>query len=46
MAQRRIIDVQLAEGLADTRAGWVHGPFSNHKEFIASLHKEKSKRSA
>ena len=51
--QRRIVDAQLAEGLADIKAGRVHGPFSTHKEFIASLHKEarklnrtKTKRSA
>jgi len=39
-AQRRAIDAQLAEGLADIRAGRVRGPFSTHKEFIDSLHKE------
>src|ERR1039458_4813653 len=51
--QRRIVDAQLAEGLADVKAGRVRGPFSTHKEFIASLHKEakrlnrtKTKRSA
>ena len=51
--QRRVVDSQLAEGLADIMAGRVHGPFSTHKEFIASLHKEaqkvnrtKTKRSA
>jgi bifunctional DNA-binding transcriptional regulator/antitoxin component of YhaV-PrlF toxin-antitoxin module len=51
--QRRLVDAQLAEGLADVKAGRVHGPFSNHKEFITSLHKEarklsrkKTKRSA
>jgi bifunctional DNA-binding transcriptional regulator/antitoxin component of YhaV-PrlF toxin-antitoxin module len=51
--QRRIVDAQLAEGLADVKAGRVHGPFSTHKEFIASLHKDakklnrkKTKRSA
>jgi hypothetical protein len=51
--QRRIVDAQLAEGLADIKAVRVHGPFSTHKEFIASLHKEakklnrtKTKRSA
>lgn len=37
---RRIIDAQLAEGLADIKAGRVRGPFSTHAEFIASLHKE------
>lgn len=36
--QRRIVDAQLAKGLADVRAGRVHGPFSTHEEFIASLH--------
>lgn len=51
--QRRIIDAQLAEGMADIKAGRVRGPFSSHKAFIASLHKEakklnrkKTKRSA
>lgn len=51
--QRRIIDAQLAEGLAEIKAGRVHGPFSTHQEFIASLHEEarklsrkKAKRSA
>jgi bifunctional DNA-binding transcriptional regulator/antitoxin component of YhaV-PrlF toxin-antitoxin module len=51
--QRRLVDAQLADGLADVRAGRVHGPFSTHKEFITSLHKEarklsrkKTKRSA
>jgi bifunctional DNA-binding transcriptional regulator/antitoxin component of YhaV-PrlF toxin-antitoxin module len=51
--QRRIVDAQLAEGLADIKAGRIHGPFSTHKEFIASLHREarklnrkKTKRSA
>jgi hypothetical protein len=50
--QRRIVDAQLAEGLADIKAGRVQGPFPTYKEFIASLHKEarklsgKTKRSA
>jgi len=43
--QRAVIDAQLAEGLADIKAGRVHGPFSTHKEFIASLHKEARKLS-
>ncbi len=38
-AQRRIIDAQIAAGLADVAAGRVHGPFSTHREFITSLHK-------
>jgi bifunctional DNA-binding transcriptional regulator/antitoxin component of YhaV-PrlF toxin-antitoxin module len=51
--QRRLIDAHLAGGLADVDAGRVHGPFSTHEEFTASLHKEarklsrnKTKRSA
>jgi predicted transcriptional regulator len=51
--QRRIVNAQLAEGLAEIDAGNVHGPFATHKEFIASLHEEakklnrkKTKRSA
>jgi len=38
--QRRIVDAQLAASLADVKAGRVHGPFSTHEDFIASLHKE------
>jgi bifunctional DNA-binding transcriptional regulator/antitoxin component of YhaV-PrlF toxin-antitoxin module len=41
--QRRVINAQLAEGLADIEAGRVHGPFATHAEFIASLHKETRK---
>jgi bifunctional DNA-binding transcriptional regulator/antitoxin component of YhaV-PrlF toxin-antitoxin module len=41
--QRHIVDAQLAEGLADVKAGRVRGPFSTHEEFIASLHKEAKK---
>ena len=51
--QRRIVNAQLAEGLAEIDAGNVRGPFASHKEFIASLHEEakklnrkKTKRSA
>ena len=51
--QRRILTAQLAEGLADIKAGRVRGPFATHKEFIASLHEQagklgrkKTKRSA
>ena len=43
--QRRKIDAQLAEGLADIKAGRVRGPFGTHAEFIASLHKETRKLS-
>jgi len=37
--QRRIIDAQLAEGLADIKAGRVSRAFETHAEFIADLHK-------
>jgi bifunctional DNA-binding transcriptional regulator/antitoxin component of YhaV-PrlF toxin-antitoxin module len=43
--RRRIIDAQLAEGLADVKAGRVRGPFSTHREFISSLHAEAGKLS-
>jgi bifunctional DNA-binding transcriptional regulator/antitoxin component of YhaV-PrlF toxin-antitoxin module len=45
-AQRRIIDVRLAEADEDIRHGRVQGPFESHKEFIASLHKEARKLGA
>ena len=38
--ERRIIDASIAKGLADFKAGRTYGPFSTHKEFIASLHRE------
>jgi len=37
--QRRLIDAELAEGLADIKAGRVSKAFSDHGEFIADLHK-------
>ncbi len=43
--QRRLIDAQLAGGLADVDAGRVRGPYSTHKEFTASLHEEAKKLS-
>lgn len=36
--QRRVIDAQIAEGLADVKAGRVHGPFETHEEMIKFLH--------
>ncbi len=47
--QRRIVDAQLAEGLADIKAGRVRGPFSTAEEMIADLKarlKKKAKRNA
>ena len=41
--QRRIIHARLAEGLADVKAGRVHGPFETANEMIASLHIETKK---
>lgn len=37
--QRRLIDAELAEGLADVRAGRVHGPFASAKEANAYIEK-------
>lgn len=42
-AQRRRVDAQLAQGLADIKAGRTAGPFRTHAEFIASLDKEAKK---
>lgn len=41
--QRKIIDAQLAKGLADIKAGRVSKAFSDHGEFIADLHKTAKK---
>ena len=43
--QKRTIDAQLAEGLADIKAGRVYGPFDTHEEMMASLrnHGKKAK---
>lgn len=43
--QRRTIDAQLAQGLADIKAGRVYGPFDTHEEMMASLrnHGKKAK---
>ena len=37
--QRRIIDARLAEGLADVKAGRVHGPFASAQEASAYVEK-------
>src|SRR5580700_5826989 len=36
-AQRKAIDVRLAEGLDDIATGRSHGPFSTHRELMACL---------
>ncbi len=36
--QRRVIDAQLAEGLADIKAGRTLGPFETHQQMIKFLH--------
>ena len=43
--ERRGIDARLDKADADIKAGRVHGPFTTHKEFITSLHKEAKKLS-
>lgn len=43
-AQRRTLDARLAEGLADVKAGRVHGPFTSHREMMAFLENESKPR--
>jgi AbrB family looped-hinge helix DNA binding protein len=45
-AQRKTIDAELAEGLADIKAGRVSKAFSNPADFIADLHKAAKKVSS
>ena len=44
--QRGRLDALLAEGLADVKAGRVHGPFDKHEEMIDFLHAEVAKAKA
>ena len=44
-AQRKAIDAELDEGLADIKAGRVSKAFSNHADLIADLHKAAKKLS-
>lgn len=45
-AQRRVIDAQLAEALADIKAGRTHGPFDTADEMIAHMKAQLKKRAA
>lgn len=40
---KTLIDSSIAESLADYKAGRFYGPFDNHKDFTASLHRESKK---
>lgn len=40
---KTMVDRDIAESLADFKAGRSYGPFGNHKDFITSLHKEAKK---
>lgn len=44
-AERRAIDRGIAASRKDYAEGRFYGPFSTHKEFIASLHEESAKLS-
>ena len=44
--QRRMVDAQLAEGLADIKAGRTHGPFNTVDEMIADMKTRVKKRAA
>ena len=43
-AERRIIDAEIAKGLADLKAGRFYGPFSTVEEMIASLKRRMKKK--
>jgi AbrB family looped-hinge helix DNA binding protein len=45
-AQKRRMDARLAEGLADVKAGRVHGPFASAKEASAYIERVVSARRA
>lgn len=40
---KTLVDSRIAESMADYKAGRHFGPFDNHKDFVASLHKEMKK---
>ena len=42
-AQRKVIDARLAVALKEIDRGQTFGPFTTHKQFLASLHKETKK---
>jgi bifunctional DNA-binding transcriptional regulator/antitoxin component of YhaV-PrlF toxin-antitoxin module len=42
--QRRIVNAKLAGGLADIKAGRIHGPFSSTAEMIAHIEARLKKR--
>jgi|ERR1035437_1616104 bifunctional DNA-binding transcriptional regulator/antitoxin component of YhaV-PrlF toxin-antitoxin module len=44
--QRKVIDAQLAEGLADIKAGRVYGPFDTHEALMKSLRSRGTKPKA
>ena len=44
--QRKTIDAQLAEGLADIKAGRVYGPFHAHEAMMKSLRSRGTKPKA
>jgi bifunctional DNA-binding transcriptional regulator/antitoxin component of YhaV-PrlF toxin-antitoxin module len=44
--QRRAVNAQLAEGLADIKAGRMAGPFNSAVEMIAHMKTELKKRAA
>jgi len=45
-AQKRQLDMRLAQGIADVRAGRVHGPFTSAKELSAYAERAIKERKA
>ncbi len=41
--RKTVIDSRIAESLVEYKAGKFYGPFSKHRDFIASLHREAKK---
>lgn len=40
---KTLVDRQIAESLADFKAGRTFGPFTSHQELVSSLHQESAR---
>jgi AbrB family looped-hinge helix DNA binding protein len=43
-AQRKVVDAEIAKGVADIRSGRFYGPFDSTREMMASIESEIKKR--
>jgi AbrB family looped-hinge helix DNA binding protein len=46
LTPKSLVDRQIAEGLADLKAGRIHGPYETAEEAISALDKRGSKKSS